>query len=68
MVPINDTCHLITGGLKRLFRLLQRKGIAGRQVAKGSWAVLAKVEPKPARSQGEQAKEKAESMATEAQT
>ena len=68
MVPINDTCRLIAGGLKRLFRLPRREGIAGRQVAEGNWAVLAKVKLKLARSQGEQEKEKVESMATKAQT
>ena len=68
MVPINDTCRLITGELKRLFRLPRREGIAGRQVAEGNWAMLAKIEPKPAGSQGEQAKEKAKPMTTKAQT
>ena len=37
-------------------------------MAKGSWAVLAKIEPKPAGSQGEQAEKKAKPMTTKAQT
>ena len=52
---------------RNFYKLLLRKGIAGRQVAEGSWAVLEKVEPKLAGSQGEQEKEKAESMATKSQ-
>ena len=47
---------------------LLRKGIAGRQVAEGSWAVLAKVEPKPAGSQGKKAGKKEKPMTTKAQT
>ena len=37
-------------------------------MAEGSWAVLAKIEPKPAGSQGEQIGKKAKPMMTKSQT
>ena len=37
-------------------------------MAEGSWAVLAKIEPKPAGSQGEQMGKKEKPMMTKAQT
>ena len=38
---------------RNFYKELLRKGVAGRQVAEGSWAVLAKIEPKLAGSLGE---------------
>ena len=56
---MNDARRLIAGGLKRLFKLSWQKG-AGQ-----FWQ---KAEPKPAGSQGGQARYKAKPIATKAQT
>ena len=53
---------------RNFYKELLRKGIARRQVAEGSWAVLAKVELKLVGSQGEQMGKKAKLMTTKAQT
>ena len=67
-VLINDTCRLITDGLKRFLQITTARRHSGEtKQQKTAGQCQADFVPKPTGSQGEQTKDKAESMATKAQ-